>query len=323
MMQVSGLGRLKLIQTFTLSLVFGVVAGILAIVLLLSGVRGFGGLIFAVILSFIMLFIQWLIGPVLLKWMTGMKELKESDAPELHKLVERLSKQAGIPKPTLYFVNDPTPNAFAFGRTQSSACIAVHTGLMRMLDKDEVEGVVAHEIGHIRHRDVLVMTVASVLPIMLYYIVIVLLSGNRDKDRGGGGNYMLAFLGAQFASFLGQLLVMWLSRQREYYADAYSAYATGKPVGLMSSLAKISYAISSQNVEKNTAMSAFYISDPSPSEKNGMYAIATAIAQGNEKRLVEQIEAEKKRGFMEVFMTHPITAKRLDALMRIKKEMRA
>jgi len=164
------------------------------------------------------------------------------------------------------------------------------------------------------------MTVASALPIMLYYIVLVLFS-DSDRDRSILSS-IAVFLGAQVASFLGQLLVMWLSRQREYYADAYSAYATRNPTALMSGLAKISYSMP-QNREKNASMSSFYISDPSPEEKKGMYEIASAIARGNERRLVEQIEAEKRHGAMEVFMTHPLTAKRLDALMKIKKEIGA
>jgi heat shock protein HtpX len=321
MTQVNGLGRLKLIQTFTMALVFSVIAGILSLVLLYSGLSGGAGLIFAVILSFVMLFVQWLIGPWLIKLMTGMKELSKADSPKLHQLVERLANDAEIPKPKLYIVNDPTPNAFAFGRTQSSAGIAVHAGLLNVLDKQEIECVLAHEIGHIKHRDVLVMTAASVLPIMLYYIVLVSMQGERDRDRGGG-NFFLAFLGAQFASFLGQLLVMWLSRQREYYADAYSAYATRNPTALMSGLAKICYSMPS-NVEKNSSMSAFYISDPKPEEKKGMYEVASAIAGGNEQRLVAAIQAEKKRAFMEIFMTHPMTAKRLEALNRIRTDMHA
>lgn len=318
MIPVKGLGKLKLIQMATMSLVFGVIAGIMSLILWYSGVSGSGGIVFAIGLSFVMVFIQWLIGPWLIRMTTGIKEASPVQAPELHAMLDRLAKGAGIPKPKLYLSNDQSPNAFAFGRTQKSAGIAVHAGLLNVLNKEEVEGVLAHEVAHIKNRDVLVMTIASALPIMIYYIVIVLFSGN-DRDRGLGGT-IAVFLGAQVASFMGQLLVMWLSRQREFYADAYSAYATGKPAALMSGLAKISYAMP-QRRDKNATMSSFYISDPAPEEKKGMYEIASAIAGGNEKRLVEQIEAEKRRGAMEVFMTHPLTAKRLDALMKIKKEI--
>jgi len=319
MIQVSGLGRLKLIQLFTLSLVFGAISGILSLVLWYSGASGMGGVMFALLLSCVMIFIQWLIGPSLIRMMTRMKEVSEEQAPDLHAIVGKFAKDAKIPKPKLYLVNDPTPNAFAFGRTQSSSGIAVHTGLLNILNKEEVEGVLAHEIAHIKHKDVLVMTVASVLPIMLYFLVIVLGSGNRDRE-GRGGNALVVFIGAQMASFLGQLLVMWLSRQREYYADAYSAIATKKPIALMRSLAKIGYSMP-KNAEKNTALSAFYISDPKPEEREGMREIVAAIASGNEKNMVEKIEAEKKRGFLEIFMTHPITAKRLDALIKLNKEI--
>jgi len=249
MIQTQGLAKLKFIQFFTLSLVFSVIAGILAVVLYSSGAQGFGGIMFALILSGIMLFIQWMLGPTLIKMMTKMKEINANDAPELHEMVGRFAKEAGIPKPKVFVVNDNTPNAFAFGRTQGSAGIAVHTGLLQILDKDEIEGVIAHEIGHIKHRDVTVITLASVLPIMLYYIVLVMGSG-RDRDRGIG-NFIMVFIAAQFVSFLGSLLVMWLSRQREYYADAFSAYVTRKPTALMSSLAKIIYAIP-KDVKKNS-----------------------------------------------------------------------
>jgi heat shock protein HtpX len=320
MIPVRGLGKLKFIQMVTLSLVFGAIGGIMSLVLWYSGVSGAGGILFAIILSFAMVFIQWAIGPWLIRRITGIQEATPAQAPELHAMLDRLAKGAGIPKPKLYLSNDPSPNAFAFGRSQKSAGIAVHAGLLNVLNKEEVEGVLAHEVAHIKNRDVLVMTIASALPIMIYYIVIVMFSGN-SRDRGIGG-MIAVFLGAQVASFMGQLLVMWLSRQREYYADAYSAYATGKPAALMSGLAKISYSMP-QNREKNASMSSFYISDPNPEEKKGMYEIAAAIAGGNERRLVEQIEAEKKRGSMEFFMTHPLTAKRLDALLKIKKEIGA
>jgi len=320
MVSVRGIGKLKLVQTVTLALVFGVIAGIMSLILWYSGASGTGGIAFAIILSLVMVFIQWAIGPWLIRKTTGIKEVSPAQAPELHEIVEKLAKDAGIPKPKVYLSSDPSPNAFAFGRTQKSAGIAVHAGLLNILNREEVEGVLAHEIAHIKHRDVIVMTVASALPIMLYYIVLVLFS-DSDRDRGIISS-IAVFLGAQVASFIGQLLVMWLSRQREYYADAYSAYATRNPTALMSGLAKISYSMP-QNREKNASMSSFYISDPSPEEKKGMYEIASAIARGNERRLVEQIEAEKRHGAMEVFMTHPLTAKRLDALMKIKKEIGA
>ena len=317
MIAVPGLLKLKAITGITMALVFGVISGIFAIVLWYVGASGYSGLIMALFFSVIMLAIQWYLGPVLIKTLTRMKEIKVGDNPEVHILVEKLSKVAGIPKPKLYIVNDPTPNAFAFGRTQKSSNIAVHTGLLSLLDKGEIESVLAHEIGHIKHRDVLVMTVASVLPIMLYYIVLTMGMSRDSRERGG--NIILIFIGAQIASFLGQLLVLWLSRQREYYADAFSAYITKEPTNLMSGLAKISYKMP-VHVE-NTALKAFYIADPSISERQSIIEITKAIGTGNEKDIQRAIEREKKRGAVEVFMTHPLTAKRLDALLKLKREL--
>lgn len=323
---VPGLMKLELISALTMALIFGAISGILALVLWYTGASGFGGIMLALFFSLVMLLVQWYLGPSIIKFITRMRELKEGEAPEVHAMVERISKEAGIPKPKLYLVDNPTPNAFAFGRTQKSANIALHTGLLKMLDEDEVEGVVAHEIGHIKHRDVLVMTIASVLPILLYYIVLVVGGSSRDRDdRGGAGSFILVWLGAQFASFLGQLLVLWLSRKREYYADAFSAYVTGKPASLMNSLAKISYAAAAMPAEArgedNSALKAFYIASPGAGEKQSIAEIARAINSGSERDLMKAIEKEKRMGALEFLMTHPLTAKRLEALLQIKRGM--
>ncbi|MEM3399323.1 MAG: zinc metalloprotease HtpX [Candidatus Micrarchaeia archaeon] len=316
----SGITKLQLTMIFTTVLVFGVVGGILAVLLLYMGVSGYAGILIWLIFSLFMIGLQWYLGPIIIVWVTGAKELGENQLPWLHRMVEDLSKEANIPKPKLYVVEDSSPNAFAFGRTQGSSAIAVHTGLLRMLDEDEVRAVVAHEIGHIKHRDVLVMTVASVLPVLLYYMVIIF-GGSRDRERSAG-SYILVFLGAIIAQFLGQLLVMWLSRVREYYADAFSAYATKQPVSLMRALAKITYRHALSPSSSSSPVNAFYIADPSSGSAH-IAAMARALELGNDELLSEAIEKEKKMGAIELFSTHPLTANRLEALMKIKKEIGA
>ncbi len=317
MRAVHGLSGLNLKIFLTTALVFGFIAGLLGIVLWYSGLRGIGAFYLWMIISFLFIIIQWYFGPLLIKWITKAKEVSQTDAPELHGMVEKYAKKANIKKPKVYLVNDPTPNAFAFGRTRSSAGIAVHTGLMHILNKDELEGVIAHEIGHIKHRDVIVMTLASALPVILFYLVLIF--GARDRDRGIG-SIIAVWVAAFMAQFVGRLLVLWLSRSREYYADAFSAYATEKPSALMSGLAKISYKMQSVQPQKGSdAMRAFYIADPYGEGRKNIAEIAAAIASGNESQLVEAIENEKKIGKMEWLMTHPLTAKRLEALLRIKK----
>jgi heat shock protein HtpX len=312
---VSNLVQLQTVSLITMGLVFAVVAGIVAALMWYTGMGG--GIWFALILSFGMLLLQWWFGPALVKMITRAKEASQEQEPYLHEVIGKLALQANLPKPKVYVVENPVPNAFAFGRTQGSSGIAVHRGLLNALDKSEIEAVLAHEMGHIKHRDVTVMTVASALPVMLYYIVLFFGSGN-DRDRGLG-SMIAVFFGAMIAQFLGTILVLWLSRKREYYADAYSAYATGKPDSLMRALVKITYAPRPQQVpQQDKSMNAFYVAE---AEKftSGAREIATAIGKGDDEALKRAIESEKGKGGMELLMTHPLTAKRLEALLRVKQ----
>ncbi|MFH1285780.1 MAG: zinc metalloprotease HtpX [Candidatus Micrarchaeota archaeon] len=319
-----GIEKLNLALLVTTALVFGAVAGILAVILWLSGASGFLGIGTVLIFSLILLAVQWYIGPILVKWITHAQEVKPNEMLELRGTLTRLARSAGIPTPKLYVVNNSSPNAFAFGRTQGSSCIAVHTGLLERLEQDEIEAVLAHEVAHIKHRDVIIMTLASVLPVLLYFLVIVFGSGN-SRERSGS-SAIFVFIGAIFARILGTLLVLYLSRVREYNADAYSAYATRNPLALMRALAKISYAVPAVQQARgaqaqNETMRAFYIANPSTSEKLRMANIVSALNTGNDEKIRDVIEKEKKNGAFELIMTHPLTAKRLDALYNIKREL--
>jgi heat shock protein HtpX len=209
-----------------------------------------------------------------------------------------------IPRPKVYLVEDKTPNAFAFGRTQASSAIAIHTGLLDSLTKDEVRGVLAHEIGHIKHRDVLVMTLASALPAILYYIVYfgAIMASSRNRD-GGGVNYLGAMLGGMVAQAIGTLLVLYLSRVREYYADDYSAHVTKSPGSLASALGKITYGLARTRAAPAPAnLRMFYIADPK--------AAASEYA-------ADMAREKKTGGLREIFMTHPLTYKRIAALKAV------
>lgn len=310
---------MRLRVMLTSILVFGLVAAVMGLLLNALGFGGSGSILMWMAVSFVMIGVQWYFGPVIIKWATGAKELTRESAPELFETVQRLTKKAGLPMPKLYTVNNPTPNAFAFGRTQSDSGIAVHAGLLSALNKDEVEGVLAHEIGHINNRDVAVMTLASVIPVMLYYGFLIF---GRDDDGNGS---IMTILGAFVAQFIGQLLVMWLSRQREYFADEFSARLTGNPVHLMSALAKISYgqaAGAGKSGTGNNMASALYIAEASNARMD-VAEIASAIRSGNEAGLAEAIEKEKKGGALEFLMTHPLTSKRLERLLKLKKGIAA
>ncbi len=299
-------------------LVFGLIAAIIGLILISTGVAGSGSMVFWLAISLAMVGVQWWMGPVVIKFATGAKELKQGDAPELYDMVKRLTAKASLPMPKLYLVKDPSPNAFAFGRGQSDSNIAVHAGLLHALEPHELEAVLAHEIGHINNRDVAVMTLASVLPVLLYYAVLIFAPRNRNE-----GISIVDILGAFVAQFIGQLCVMWLSRQREYFADEFSARLTNNPSGLMSALAKISYSGAVKGGQGSQSMvKALYIAEPSQASP-GTQEISRAIRSGNEAALMEAIEKEKRSGAMEILMTHPLTAKRLENLMRIRKEIGA
>ena len=305
---------MRLRVMLTSILVFGLVAAVIGLLLNLTGFGGSGSIGMWILVSFVMIGVQWYFGPNIIRWSTGAKELTREAAPELFEIVQRLTQKARLPMPKLYMVNNPSPNAFAFGRTQSDSGIAVHAGLLSALSKDEVEGVLAHEIGHINNRDVTVMTLASVLPVMLYYGFLIF-----GRDENGHGSIM-TILGAFAAQFIGQLLVMALSRQREYFADEFSARLTGNPQHLMSALAKITYgqAAGAGKSGNGNMASALYIAEPSGA-KMSVSEIASAIRSGNEAELASAIEKEKKGGAIEFLMTHPLTAKRLERLMKLKK----
>ncbi len=297
-------------------LVFGVIAGIIALVMMWTGIAGSGSITFWLAVSLVMVGVQWYMGPVIIKWATGAKPLSRDSAPQVYEIVERLARKAGLPMPKLFVVNNPSPNAFAFGRTQKDSNIAVHAGILSALNDEELEGVLAHELGHINNRDVAVMTLASVLPLLLYYGVLIF--SPRDKNSGIGGS-LAVFLGAIVAQFIGQLCVMWLSRQREYFADEFSARLTGKPVSLMSALAKISYGgAAGKPSDTGSMVRALYFAEPSGAKANAAQIVG-AIGSGNDAKLAEAIENEKKKGGFELLMTHPLTAKRLERLMILKR----
>lgn len=283
-------------------LVFGLIAGILGVLMLITGNEI--SVLTVFIFSLIFLGIQWYLGPIIVKWVTGAKEISPAEAPELHAAVERIAKESGVPKPKLYIVNSQVPNAFAFGRGKNDAGIAIHTGLLQRLNKQEVEAVIAHEIGHIKHNDVVIMTIASVIPVLLYYIAIMFLSG-KDDERP---NPIAVFVGAIIARFIGELVVLWLSRQREYYADAHSAYIMKDPMPLARALVKITYDIPKSGT--NEALSTLYVAEHgfvSPS-------LVQAVSKNSPEALLSAIEKEPDQPF-ELISTHPSLKKRIKNLL--------
>jgi len=205
------------------------------------------GILFAVLLATAMNLIGYFAGDSVTLAVSGAKKIAKSDHPELHRLVENLSITAGLPTPNIYLIDDPSPNAFATGRNPQHASVAVTTGLLNTLNKMELEGVVAHEMSHVKNLDIRVMTMTVIL-----VGVIVLLSdwllrsflfhGSRNRDERSQLTIVLALVGivlAILSPIIAELIKLAVSRSREYLADASGALLTRHPEGLASALEKI------------------------------------------------------------------------------------
>jgi heat shock protein HtpX len=198
--------------------------------------------------------------------MHNAEPVTRASAPEFHDMVARLAGNAGLPMPKLYIIREEQPNAFATGRNPDNAAVAATTGILQLLDRDELEGVIAHELAHIRNRDILTMTVAATVAgaISMLAQFGFFFGGGRDRDNGGMGviGVLLAVL---FAPLAAALIQMTISRTREYSADRGGAEISGKPLALASALGKISgYArrIPLMSAERNPASAPLFIINP-------------------------------------------------------------
>jgi len=206
--------------------------------------------------------------------MTGAKPVTREEVPELWNIVENLSITAGLPMPKVYIVNDPAPNAFATGRDPKHAVVAATTGLLQILDRSELEGVMAHELSHVGNRDMLVSTVAVVLAgfiaILADFFLRATMFGGDNRDRHPVF-LVLALVGIVLAPIAAQLIQLSISRKREFLADASGALLTRYPEGLASALEKIS-AYGRPMVRANTATAHLFIADPFGPGKQGLGA---------------------------------------------------
>lgn len=293
-------------------------------------------LIFAVILTVLFILFQYLIGPSIVKISTRLQYLEAGQNPWLELTVKELADKSGLPMPKLATVPDNTPNAFVFGRTSSGATLAVHEGLLRNLNENEVKGVIGHELGHIKHKDYIVMTVLSALPLLAYLLArgtwtAARFSGSRRKEEGSMRAALVVVGVISYVVYIVSLLcVMRLSRLREHYADAYSAYLTNSPRNLESALTKITYGLSLSPKPPSGAR-AFYIGDPAMAkleiseimEKKQEYDLDHDGVL-DERELELAMEKEAKSTWSKIntwFSTHPPTFKRVLLLKEIENEM--
>ena len=259
------------------------------------------GAAFALIFVSVMVLIQfWMSDRMILATMHA-KVVSEAEEPELHLMVTNLATKAGIPKPRVAIANMAVPNAFAAGRSQKHATVAVTKGLVEMLTKSQLEAVLAHEISHIKSRDVQVMTYASFFAVvasslMSFFFFMGLFGGFGGRRSGSGGSYiMVAYIVTIVVWVLSQILIATLSRYREFSADRGAASLTARPLELASALDKISSTVSKvpkNDLRKVETMNAFFI----------MPAIGDSLAS--------------------FFSTHPSTMRRIEELRKLAASMK-
>jgi heat shock protein HtpX len=205
---------------------------------------GQNGLMFALVFTAVMNFVSYWFSDKIVLSMYGAREVSEQDAPELFQIVRGLAQSIGMPMPRVYITPQESPNAFATGRNPDHAAVAVTQGILRLLNRDELEGVLGHELGHVKNRDTLTSTVAATLAGALSHLANMAMWGmafggrrsSRDDERG---NPLLLLVGVILAPIAAALIQMAISRSREYAADESGAHYTNKPLALASALKKI------------------------------------------------------------------------------------
>ena len=265
---------------------------------------------------------QWLISPYIIDALYRTRELSESENPKLHEIVENLSRKSGIKKPRLMLAQIPIPNAFAYGSPIAGNRISITSGLQKTLENDEVEAVIGHELGHLKHRDVQIMMFVSLLPALLTYIGYSLMLSSMyrgQKNEGSSG----ALLGIVFMAFswILNMFILYLSRLREYYADRHSTLIVDDGARKLSEgLAKIVHETKNmKRIRKDTqhlsAFKALFIADPDHADTDSM--AISAMAASSDRQLVQEILSQKLTTIdriAEIFSTHPNIIKRLKAL---------
>jgi len=308
--------RLYLLVGLLLAIVYGVIVGIASA----AGAQNF--IAFAIVaVGFV--FLQYLIAPAMVGWTMRVKYVTEQEYPELHRMVAELASAAQIRKPKVGISQIPIPNAFAFGRTMRDARVCVTENLLRTLNRDELRAVLGHEISHIKHRDMMLMTVLSVVPLLIYLIAISFLFSGYGRQREGNPLPLIG-IGLMVLYFIVNLLVLYGSRIREYYADLGSVRLGNQPNYLASALYRLvlgSARAPKEAIKKAEGAKAFFLNDPSKalSEVRELKGIDLDLSGTVDYGELAALRSKKVRvstadKILEVMSTHPNMLRRIKHL---------
>jgi heat shock protein HtpX len=315
--------KMWLLVVLMFGILYGVITGI-------GSYMGVGSANSYIILAVLFMGFQYLIGPSMVSLMMKVKWVSEQEEPELHHQVAELAQRAGIPKPKVGVSQLSIPNAFAFGRTRRDGRVCITQGIQRLLSKDELKAVIGHEIAHLKHRDMMIMTLLSVIPLILYWIAFSLMWGGMFGGRRQGGGYAaLIGMGAFLLYFLTNLLVMYGSRIREYFADERSVKLGNPPQHLASALYKLVYSSAQlkkepraqEQLKRAEGMKAFFLNDVSRAlnEVRDLKEVDRDLSgtiDHSELLAIrsQEVKLGKAEKMMEIFTTHPNMLKRIKRL---------
>ena len=312
---------LKLRLYLIMAVLFGIVYALVAFVANYAGISGF--LFYGVLASIMMLF-QYMIGPKMVEWSMGVHYVSETEYPALHRMVAELARDAGIPKPRIGIAKMPIPNAFAFGRWAKDGRVCVTEGIMNLLNEKELRAVLGHEISHLKHKDVAVITMISVIPMICWYLAWnQLFSGNRER-----GNGVLIGIVALIVYLITNLLVLYVSRIREYYADEGAVKLGNSPHHLASALYKLVYGsarIPKESLKQVEGMKAFFANDPSRA-RDDIRELSQIDLDGSGTIDMNELMALRTRPvkvkttdkILEMLSTHPNMLKRIQRLSTLQ-----
>ena len=319
-------GKILGISMITITCLYGLLAGIIILATMILG----GNVLIAILAGIIIIAIQFLIAP----WLTDLsmrffyKAKFDKEIPEyLKKFIEEECQKHNVKYPKIGIIDDGAPNAFTYGRTKKDARLVLTRGIFDLLEEEEVKAVVGHELGHIVHMDMLVMTAVQVVPLVMYAIFELLANNNKSNDKDDNKAAIVGYI-AYVLYIISQYFILWLSRTREYYADEFSVEETKNPKALAEALVKIGFGLSTvssdnkdkkhQDVSKRNALGIF--------DKNASKAMAVSSIDENginKTRIKNSMKWEiwnPWAKWFELNSTHPLISKRINRISSMSKE---